>query len=115
MTNFDNGRKAEAAAVRYLEKQGFKIVAQNWRTRTCEIDIVAQKDDAVYFVEVKYRELATQGAGLEYVTPAKLRQMHFAAQNWMHENNWPADCQLAAIEVSGGGYEITAFIDDIIL
>ena len=115
MTNFHNGRKAELAAAQYLEKQNFIIVAQNWRTRMCEIDIVAQKDDIVYFVEVKYRQSAYQGGGLEYVTPAKLRQMHFAAESWVHKNNWSGNFQLATVEVGGKAYEITAFVDDIIL
>lgn len=115
MTTFDTGRKAEAVAVEYLQGQGYEIVAQNWRLRSCEIDIVATKDDSVYCVEVKYRQSNRQGGGLEYITPTKLRQMQFAAAQWVHATKWPGDYQLAAVEISGDNYEVTDFVDDIIL
>lgn len=113
MTTFETGRQAEAAAAAYLKKQGYAVVAQNWRTRFCEIDIIAQKDKAVYFCEVKYRVTDRQGGGLEYITPKKLQQMRFAAEAWVHLTGWKGEYQLAAIEVSGPGFEITKFIDDI--
>ena len=115
MTTFDTGRKAEAAGVQFLKKQGYEIVEQNWRTRQCEIDVVARKDGTMYFVEVKYRQNVNQGSGLEYITPKKLQQMHFAAETWTHEHEWSGDYQLAAIEVSGTNFDITEFLDDIIL
>ena len=49
------GAKAEKHVADYLVRNGFKIVASNWKTKWCEIDIVAKKDECVYFVEVKYR------------------------------------------------------------
>ncbi len=113
MTTFDTGRQAEAAATAYLKKQGYAVVAQNWRTRFCEIDIIAQKDKAVYFCEVKYRATDRQGGGLEYITPKKLQQMQFAAEAWVHLTGWTGEYQLSAIEVSGPDFEITNFIKDI--
>jgi uncharacterized protein (TIGR00252 family) len=76
------GRRAEAAAADYLRRHGFCVLECNWRTRWCEIDIVASKGDVVYFVEVKYRRRDDWGSGLEYVTHRKLRQMYFAAHFW---------------------------------
>ena len=113
MTNFSHGRTAEQAAADYLKHQGFKVVDLNWRTRQCEIDIVATKDGCVYFVEVKYRKNTAQGSGLEYVTPAKLRQMSFAAEVWTAKHSWDGDVSLAAIEVSGNDYAVAEFIESI--
>ena len=113
MTTFDTGRQAESAAAEYLKKRGYAIVAQNWRTRWCEIDVIAQKGKVVYFCEVKYRLTGRQGGGLEYITPQKLRQMSFAAEAWVHLSGWKGEYQLAAIEVSGPGFEITNFVEDI--
>jgi putative endonuclease len=113
MTSFDTGRQAETAAAAYLKQQGYAIVAQNWRTRWCEIDIIAQKDRAVYFCEVKYRQTANQGGGLDYITPKKLQQMRISAESWVHLTGWSGEYQLAAVEVSGDEFIITAFIDDI--
>jgi uncharacterized protein (TIGR00252 family) len=111
MTTFDTGRQAEAAAARWLASKGFKIIEQNWRTRWCEIDIVAEKSGVVYFVEVKYRQTARQGSGLEYITAKKLGQMRFAAENWVRERGWPGDYQLAAAEVGGENFRVASFVD----
>ena len=113
MTTFDTGRQAETAAAEYLKKQGYAIVTQNWRTKWCEIDVIAQKDKAVYFCEVKYRQTDRQGGGLEYITPKKLHQMKMAAEGWVHLSGWKGEYQLSAIEVSGPDFEITNFVKDI--
>lgn len=113
MTATSTGRQAETKAAEYLKGQGYAILDQNWRTRYCEIDIVAQKDKAVYFVEVKYRASDSWGGGLEYITPNKLQQMSFAAEVWVSTNQWQHDYQLAAIEVSGNDFTVTKFLIDL--
>ncbi len=113
MSTTSTGRAAEDAAAAYLKKQGYKILDQNWRTRWCEIDIVAKKDNVVSFVEVKYRKSDEFGGGIQYITPAKQKQMAFAAQFWVSKNNWDGDYSLAAAEVTGPEYQITEFIDSI--
>lgn len=111
MSTTDRGRTAEQAVAHYLQTSGYKIIEQNWRTRWCEIDVVAQKGDTVYFVEVKYRESARQGDGLEYITPKKLDQMGFAAELWVSNHNWHGEYCLAAASVSGHDFQVTHFIE----
>jgi uncharacterized protein (TIGR00252 family) len=113
MTNFAHGRAAEDTVSAYLEREGYEIISRNWRTRWCEIDIVAKKKKVIYFVEVKYRKTDTQGSGLDYVTPKKLQQMRFATEFWVQDNNWRGDYRLAAIEVGGPQYEITNFLTEL--
>jgi len=113
MTTFDTGRQAEAAAAAYLKRQGCKVIARNWRTRRCEIDIVAFHSGVMYFCEVKYRLHNRQGAGLDYITPKKLRQMHFAAELWLAAHDWRGDWRLCALEVSGPAFRITAVAKDV--
>lgn len=113
MTTFDTGRQAEAAAAAFLERKGCIIVIQNWRTRWCEIDIVAQRDAVIYFCEVKYRSTFRQGAGLDYITPKKLQQMRFAAEMWVHRHSWQGEYSLCAIEVSGPDFLITGVVKDL--
>ena len=107
MTTFETGRKAEAAAAAFLVRKGCTIIAQNWRTRMCEIDIVAQRESMLFFCEVKYRRTQQHGSGIDYVTPKKLQQMRFAAESWVHVHSWRGDYQLCAIEVSGAGFLVT--------
>lgn len=113
MSTTSTGRAAEDAAAAYLKNLGYKILDQNWRTRWCEIDIVTKKDRIVSFVEVKYRKSDEFGGGLQYITPAKQKQMAFAAQFWVSSNNWDGDYNLAAVEVTGPEFKITEFLPEI--
>lgn len=113
MSSTYTGRKAEAAAAVYLEMRGYKIIEQNFRRPRCEIDIVASKDDTIYFVEVKYRRNDDQGGGFEAITATKLGQMKFAAEIWVQETKWQGPYQLAAIELSGPDFAVLGFIDDV--
>ncbi|HEY4497655.1 MAG TPA: YraN family protein [Candidatus Paceibacterota bacterium] len=47
------GNIGENVACQFLEKQGFRIVERNYRKKWGEIDIVAEKDKILHFVEVK--------------------------------------------------------------
>lgn len=113
MTTVATGRKAEAAAALFLEHKGCHIVARNWRTRWCEIDIVAQRDQVLYFCEVKYRLHNRQGAGLDHITPQKLQRMRFAAASWVHVHTWAGEYHLSAVEVSGPQFRITQAINSL--
>ena len=105
MTNYQTGHDAEKAAAEYLKAQGYKIIELNWKTKYCEIDIVAQKDNRVYLVEVKSRKTLFQGTGMEYITRKKLNQMKFAAEMWVSHHNWSGDYQLAAVSITNGQIE----------
>lgn len=110
MSNYSAGHAAEVRAAEYLRKLGFNIKQLNWKTRYCEIDIVAEKNRRAYFIEVKYRSTAKQGSGLEYVTPAKLRKMRFAAEMWVHDTDWSGEYQLAALGIDGDTF---SFVDEL--
>lgn len=80
MTTRQIGDKGEQAAADWLVADGHEIVARNWRTRYCEIDIVSVKGEVLYFTEVKYRKNDDFGDGLAAITAKKQRQMRFAAE-----------------------------------
>jgi uncharacterized protein (TIGR00252 family) len=101
-----DGADAEKAVAEHLVNQGYKIVDQNWKTKWCEVDIIAKKGGCVYFVEVKYRTSSEQGSGFDYITSSKLRQMGFAADLWVAKNGWGDDYVLSAAEVSGPDFDV---------
>lgn len=113
MSSKATGDRAEAAAKVYLEMRGFKVLEQNWRRPRVEVDIIAQKDDTVHFIEVKYRFDDAQGGGLEAITPAKLKQMSFGANLWVQESKWSGTYVLSGIEVAGSGFAIMNFVENI--
>lgn len=98
MSSTSMGREAESFVAQQLEKKGYKLVAQNWRTRWCEIDLIMSKDGTVYFIEVKYRKNDNFGSGLEYITHKKYKQMKFAAEIWLASSEWNGDSCLAVVE-----------------
>ena len=49
------GKTGEALAAVYLLEKGFRIIHQNWRHSHWEVDIIAQKDHILHFIEVKTR------------------------------------------------------------
>lgn len=102
MTNYQTGHDAEKWAAEYLQDQGYKIHELNWKTRYCEIDIVAEKDKTIFFTEVKYRKTNKFGSGLDYIIPKKLQQMTFAAEMWVINHNWKGDYQLAVLAIDAG-------------
>lgn len=107
----EQGQKAEAAVADLLAESGFEIIDRNWKTRVCEIDIIAEKDKIVYFVEVKYRSSQAQGGGFDYVASRKLRKMSFAADVWKQVYNWSGDYRLMAAAVSGSDCEEIELIE----
>lgn len=53
----DWGRQAETIVCEFLISKGYTVRERNWRPKSSksEIDIIAQKDDTIVFVEVKAR------------------------------------------------------------
>ncbi len=106
MLSTETGKLAEEKTASFLAAIGYQIIDMNWRTRTCEIDIVAYKDNLVYFVEVKYRSNFAHGTGFEYITRAKLKRMEYAAHLWTVKHRWKYSYCLSAASVFGQNYEV---------
>lgn len=51
----EKGKEGELLVARHLEKYGYTIVAKNYRKSFGEVDLIAQKNDTLAFVEVKWR------------------------------------------------------------
>ena len=113
MTSVDTGRKAETAARNYLEMRGYEILEQNWRLPGHEIDIIVRKDGVIHFVEVRYRARDEQGGGFDSITPSKVKRMRKAAWAWVDENKYMGEYVLSAVEVTGTGFTILGFIENL--
>lgn len=105
-----SGEHAESHTADYLRAQKFTILDRNWKTKWCEIDIIAKRDEVVHFIEVKYRANDRAGGGLAAITPKKLRQMKFAAELWLANKDIPR-AVLSAVEVSEDEFVISEFIE----
>ncbi len=81
------GRSGEDLAAEYLRKQGYKIIARNYRTRQAEIDIIAKHKGVIVFVEVKARRGEGFGHPKWAVTPAKQRKISMAALAYLKQHH----------------------------
>ena len=105
------GDRAESAVADYLTSIGHVILARNWKTRMCEIDIVSQFNDIIYFTEVKYRKNPNQGDGFAAITAQKLRQMKFAAEYYALKNKLDQSSMfLAGADVSGVDFTLNDWL-----
>ena len=97
------GERGETVVCEYLTKNGHRIVARNFKTKICEIDIVSTYEKKIYFTEVKYRKSDAWGGGLAAITVAKQKQMRLAAEMYMKMNKGCVDYDpvLAVADVCG--------------
>jgi putative endonuclease len=79
------GREGEEIACRELKRMGYKVIEKNFRCREGEIDIVAEHDGYICFIEVKARTTSEFGVPEEAVTLAKRRRIIIAATLFMQE------------------------------
>jgi putative endonuclease len=73
------GKKSESIAAKFLKKQGYKILEQNYRSKLGEIDIIAKDKSTLVFVEVKARRSRQFGNPKWAITPKKKRKISMVA------------------------------------
>ena len=71
------GQLGEDKACAFLQAQGHRIVARNWRGSHLEVDIISEASDGLHFVEVKTR-LDADAAPEEKVDALKQRRISAA-------------------------------------
>jgi putative endonuclease len=78
------GRVGERLALQHLERLGYRLVAQNHRTRFGELDLIVCDDERLVFVEVKARRAtARAGSAVEAISPDKQRRVRAMAAAWL--------------------------------
>lgn len=101
------GAWGESVAAVHLEANGYAVVARNWRSKIGEIDIVAQKGDALAFVEVKTRRGRSHGTPEDAITPRKAQKLMRTVQSYLSENNCDEDLDFSidviAVELDRAG------------
>ena len=111
------GAVGEQAAEDWLAREGFEIVARNWRSGRYELDIVARRGDTIHFVEVKSRDSESWETPEDAMTPAKQRAFRHAVQAWLSQN--PTDLEpqldLVAIDTTPDGIVELRYIPDAVI
>ena len=69
------GNKYEDKSVETLVREAYKILERNYQNRFGEIDIIAEKNKKLVFIEVKYRKTSKFGYGYEAVDRRKIMKI----------------------------------------
>jgi putative endonuclease len=106
------GQKGEQLAADFLEKNGYALLARNWRWGKAEVDLIAQTGQTLVFVEVKTRTHTRFGFPDEAVGAKKERLMVEAAGQFMYLREWENEFRFDVIGiVLGAEAEIRHYPD----
>ncbi len=87
LNNRKIGNIGENKAIKYLLEKDYLILKHNYYTMHGEIDIIAEKNDLLIFIEVKSRNSNKFGFPLESVDENKINKISKTALNYIYENN----------------------------
>lgn len=93
------GKAGEIAAARYLRAGGYDIVTANYRTKTGEIDLIAEKDGVMVFAEVKTRGFDAMNRPAFSVDYAKQQKIIATAAIFIQTNKLKNPARFDIIEV----------------
>ena len=107
------GKKGEAIAVEYLRKEGFEIIATNWRLRHLEIDIIAKEKGDLVIVEVKSRHSNFFGEPETAVNKKKQRLLSRAANGYVRWTRYQGETRFDIIGIlfTNQGHQLTHIRD----
>lgn len=101
MNNKEIGNAGERLAEEMLERRGYRIMERNYRCFYGEIDLIAEKNNRVAFVEVKTRLTDSCGDGRSAVNSKKRRRIHNAAGYYLtHTTTLFDDVDFQVVEIS---------------
>ncbi len=109
LTRKEIGNLGEDIAEKFLKRKGYEILERNYTKKWGEIDIIAAKNNIVYFVEVKSvaRETIKDFSRETYdpednMYARKIQRLHRALQTYLLENDIENDWELVLVTVRMG-------------
>lgn len=100
------GRDGEAEARAALRARGYVILAERYRTRHGEVDVIARDGETLVFVEVKTRRDEDYGGGAAAVTWRKQRRIVRVAEAYLNEgrlHHLPCRFDVVVVDWPGDG------------
>ena len=91
------GKIGEDIAKEFLEKQGYKVIERNYRTKYAEIDLIAKNKKELVFVEVRTKIGENFGTPEETINKKKMRKLWFNATAYTAFKKWNGSFRIDAI------------------
>jgi putative endonuclease len=101
------GNKGEDLAVNYLFANGYNVIHRNYRVGRSEIDIIAQINNTIVFIEVKTRKDYSHGYPEEFVSEAQQERIMDAAEEYLESKNCNSDVRFDIISILSNGDKTT--------
>ena len=94
------GALGENFAEDFLVAKGYKILQRNYGCKFGEIDIIALRDETIFFVEVKTRQSVEFGYPSEAIGKKKQRTMELTAMYYLdHTKHTHKGYQFKVVEI----------------
>lgn len=93
------GAWGESLAADYLRKKHYKVIANNYRCRFGEIDLIVQNRNFLVFVEVKLRKSGKFARAYEHVDFYKQNRLRTTAEMYLSENSTKLQPRFDVIEI----------------
>jgi putative endonuclease len=113
----DIGKNGEVLAITWLINNDYKILHQNWRHSHYEVDVIAQKNETLHFIEVKARRSKQFGNPEESVGKKKIQNLMHAAEEFLYQfPEWKRiQYDVLSISLKQNGEVEYFFIEDVYL
>ena len=108
-----SGKLGEEYAVKHLEKNGYRIICRNYKTKISEIDIIAADGDCLCFVEVKTRKSKAFGTALDAVDFHKREKLILGARCFLSSKPQFQKFRFDVVEVYGRVEDNGFFVEEI--
>lgn len=100
------GTRGEDLATDYLKKHGYKILERNFKIPFGEVDIIAQKDNFLIFVEVKYRTSLAFGRPEDAVNMRKIYKLRKLVEFYYQEHKPKLSPKIEVLSIWKEGEEV---------
>ena len=104
-TTVNDGTHAERRAAQYLQQQGMKPVAQNYRGRFGEIDLIMRDGATLVFIEVRLRRNANFGGAAASIDARKQQRIIRTAQQYLANLAHIPPCRFDAVLMDDHGMQ----------
>ncbi|MBN1176873.1 MAG: YraN family protein [Dehalococcoidales bacterium] len=100
MKRRETGILGENLACDFLGKNGYRIIETNYRCQDGEIDIIAQQQDTLVFVEVRTKKSSRFGTPEESITPNKKSKLRTVAAHYgQNRNDLPVNRRIDVVAI----------------
>lgn len=100
MNKYQMGKRGELIAQKHLLEVGYQIMEVNYRCNIGEIDIIAQKDNYIVFIEVKARRNIRYGLPYESVSFHKQKRIRKVANHYLNNKGIiNKDCRFDVVSI----------------